>query len=867
MLGLPRGPSIREQTHASQLWTLPLNQLYPKLKSRSDGLTSHEASYRLRKYGPNMIRSEIRLPWLRLLSKQFTNPIVLILIGAAILSGLLKDKTDVGIILTIVICSGLLGFFQEYGALNVVGRLLSLVENRCTVLRDKKEVSIALTKLVPGDVIVLKTGDLIPADCRLTEASNLFVDEASLTGESFSVEKTLTSPRSSGKPQKNSSIEKASHYPATVLLQGTTVASGFAKAIVVATGQQTLYSKLLEQVKFRLPETSFEIGVRRFGQMLIKVTFMLVAAVLCINILLNKPFLDALLFSLAIAVGIIPELLPAIITVNLAYGARRLAAVKVIVKRLTSLENFGQMEILCTDKTGTLTLGTAALERVISVAGEPFPKAALYAEVNARLQAGYVNVLDRAILETLSSDLSGWEKQNEIPYDFKRKCLSVLVQHAGQEILITKGAVLSVLKNCTQIERLDGSIYPLNDDLNAIHKLVEERSKQGKRLLGIAYGTSCEEKNLIFLGFLEFSDPLKPGVVEVIAALKQQGVQLKVISGDHPLVTAYIGESVGLNPKAIITGPELDALSDEALLTVVLKTDLFAFIEPIQKARILQSLRKAGRTVGFLGDGVNDVGALHNADVAIAVNNGAPASKECADIVLLEKDLVVLQQGILEGRRTFANTMKYVYMATSGNFGSMCTIALSSLLLPFLPLLPKQLLLTNFLCDLPEMALANDRVDSEILATPAHWDISFIRWFMLIFGAISATADWLTFGMIFWLSPDLGVFRAAWFVESVVTASLAVLVIRTRRLSYLSQASTLLIAAVIGVIILTLILPKTSLGALFGFAPLPWTIYLSITAISIYYIVSIEIGKFYFWRKWRSKMYSENQVTLHKPTE
>lgn len=832
------------------LWTLPLDQLFSKLKSQPAGLSSEEAAYRLSVYGFNSMKIKTWFPWLHLLFKQFTSPIVLILIGAAILSGILKDETDASIILTIVVCSGLLGFFQEHGAHNTVEHLLSLVENSCAVLRDGVEVSLPLPMLVPGDVVLLKTGDLIPADCRLMQSSNLFIDEASISGESFAVEKTVK------KTEQNPEKEKAPHYPADVLLQGSTVASGFGKAIVVATGKLTRYSALLLQIKLRPPTTSFEEGVRRFGQMLLKITFGLVATVLCINILFHKPFLETLLFSLAIAVGIIPQLLPAIITVNLAYGARRLADLKVIVKKLTSLENFGQMQILCTDKTGTLTRGTAALERVITPSGEPSPKAALYAELNARLQAGYVNALDHAIQEALSFDLSGWEKLDEIPYDFNRKCISILARHAEQEILITKGAVLSLLENCTKIEHPDGSIYPLSNDLDAIHHFLEVKSKQGKRLLGIAYGKALEEKNLIFLGFLEFSDPLKPGVVEVVSELKRQGVQLKIISGDHPLVTSYIGEAVGLNPKAIITGTEIDALSDKALSTVVMQTDLFAFIEPAQKARILLSLRNEGKTVGFLGDGVNDVGALHNADVAIAVNNGASSTKECADIVLLEKDLQVLQQGILEGRKTFANTMKYVYMATSGNFGSMCTIALSSLLLPFLPLLPKQLLLTNFLCDLPEMALANDRVDSEIVEKPARWDLSFIRWFMLIFGALSSIADWLTFGMVLWLSSDLAVFRAAWFVESVVTASLAVLVFRTRRPSYQSRPSTLLAVAVIAVILLAFALPATPLGRLFGFSPIPLIIYFNIAAISIYYVISIEIGKFYFWRKWRNKDFS-----------
>jgi len=768
-----------------------------------DGLSQQEAEKRLAEHGPNSLKPPKRFKWLLLFISQFKSPLILLLVGAAMLSFFLGSPTDATIIFAIVFLSGLLGFFQEFGALNSLEKLLSLIENKTTVRRDGKEVSIRFEEVVVGDVVLLRAGDLVPADCTLNEANHFFANESAMTGESLPVEKKENDP----------------------IFMGTMVASGIGEAVVTATGRKTKYSDIVEHIRFRPPETAFEIGVRKFGFFLLVVTCILVVVIFAVNTILHKPMIESFLFALALAVGLTPQLLPAIISVNLSHGARRMAKKRVIVKRLPCLENFGQMNVLCADKTGTLTEGKIKFEKAVGLDGQPNEQVALYGFLNASMQTGYPNPLDAAILEN-KRDTAGWNKVGEIPYDFERKRLSILFDN---NTIITKGAVAQVLPLCG------------NPQINL---------EPGLRALAVASGQGTKEENLTLLGLLYFSDPIKPDIQQVVSQLERKGVHLKIITGDTAATALHVTASINRNHTQLITGAELKQLSDAALEKIANEKNVFAEIEPNQKERIILSLRKSGKVVGFLGDGINDVSALHSADVGIAVDSGAPAAKEAADLVLLEKNLDVLRDGIEEGRRTFVNTLKYVYMATSGNFGNMFSMGGASLFLPFLPLLPKQVLLTNFFSDLPEMALASDRVDHERLEHPVKWDLKIIRRFMIVFGLLSSIADYMTFFvLLYWLKADAALFRSAWFIESVVSAALIVLAIRTRHLIFSSRPSKLLLFSVFGVCLLMPILPYTGLGKLFNLVPIPPVFYIYLVGIILFYILSVEIGKYFFFRR------------------
>jgi Mg2+-importing ATPase len=824
-------------------WDFGIDQLFAQFESKTEGLSSQEADNRLKIYGPNTLKTSSKFKKLSLFLSQFTNPLILLLMGAATLSFFLGGKTDASIILTIVVASGLLGFFQERGALNALEKLFQLVENKASILREGTEMQLSFSQIVPGDVILLRAGDLIPADCILIEANHLFVDEAMMTGESSPVEK-----------MPGASVDTTPTKKLNCLFLGTMVASGFGKALVVSTGRNTEFAAIAEHIRFRPPETAFEIGVRRFGQFLLQVTLFLVIIIFAANIYLKKDIIESFLFSLALAIGLTPQLLPAIISVNLSHGARRMAKKKVVVKRLTSLENFGQMDVLCSDKTGTITLGKLRSDGTFGIGGMPSKKGNFYGYLNAHFQAGYVNPLDQAILDGIANteNLDEWKKIDEIPYDFTRKRLSVVFEHQTETILIAKGAFLAILAVCTQVELPDGSLAPLENYQSLLQTHFEEKSKEGFRLLGLAYGKGSEEQNLVFLGMIQFFDPMKPDIANTVSHLQKQGVSLKIITGDHPAVAAHAASCLNLPHVDILTGAELEKISDQALLKVASKTTIFAQIDPNEKERIILALRKAGHVVGYLGDGINDVSALHSADVGIAVNSGADAAKEAADLVLLEKDLSVLSIGIEEGRRTFANTLKYVYMATSANFGNMFSMAGISLFLNFLPLLPKQVLLTNFFSDLPEMALATDHVDPEILTRPVKWHLPFIRRFMIIFGLVSSLADYLTFGVLLsWLHADEVLFRSGWFVESVISATLVVLLIRTKKPFYRSKPGKLLIAAVLFIVCFTPLLLSSPLGQLFGFQAIPLSFYAPLILILVFYLFLVEIIKHFFFKHTR----------------
>jgi Mg2+-importing ATPase len=831
-----------------RFWGISHQEALKHLRSSPHGLTSEAAKRHLKKYGPNLFVSKRKRNVLTLFLHQFSSPIILILFFATGLSFFVRDATNALIILSIIFISGLLGFWQEKGASDAVEKLVSMVKVRASALRDGKEKEIWVEDVVPGDVIELNAGDIVPADCLLLESKDLFVNEAALTGESYPVEKEI------GVIDASSPLSKISNS----VFMGTYVVSGDAKALAVLTAKNTEIGKISQTLQQRFPETEFERGVRRFGNLLMQVTLLLVIAIFAINVYFARPVLEAFLFSLALAVGLTPQLLPAIIGINLSHGAKRMAAHQVIVKKLASIENFGSMNVLCADKTGTLTEGVVKLYSAIDIDGKTSEKSFLYGYINAYYETGFTNPMDDAIRNFKKYDLTGYKKLDEVPYDFGRKLLSILVARDGKNMMVTKGTLKNVIAASSSAEGPDGKII----DINAVEAKIlghyEELSKKGFRVLGLAYGdaghhahiTRDNEKDLIFLGLLIFFDPLKAGIIEMIKHLSELGIGLKIVTGDNRYVTAYVVGEIGLTESKILTGGEIRGMDSEALARVVNEINIFAEIEPREKEEIVLALKKSGNIVGALGDGINDATALRAADIGISVESAVDIAKEAADIVLLKKDLGVLVNGVLEGRRTFANTLKYVFMATSANFGNMFSMAGVSLFLSFLPLLPKQILLTNLLTDFPEMTIATDNVEKDVVMQPRRWDIKFIRRFMLVFGLLSSIFDFLTFGvLIFLMHASVAQFRTGWFMESVLSASLVVLVIRTRKPIYLSRPGKYLILSTVLIAAATLILPYTLIGRLFNFTPLELQFLVVLFVILISYFVSAEFAKKLFYSK------------------
>ncbi len=781
-----------------------------------------------------------------LLLRQFTSPIILILIGAAVLSTFLQDVTDAAIILLIVIVSGLLGFLQEHRAATAVAALCAVVETKVRVLRAGVEMLVPLEQVVPGDLVLLSAGSIVPADCRLLETRDLFVNEAMLTGETYPNEKT-PGPLSG---------EIALARRNNAVFMGTHVISGTGKGCVVHTGRGTQFGKVYETLRLRPPETEFERGIRRFGYLLAEVTFVLVLAIFAFNVYFHKPVLDSLLFALALAVGLTPQLLPAIISINLSHGARRMAASKVIVKRLAAIENFGSMNVLCSDKTGTLTEGEVRVYAALDPQGNPSTQVLLYAYLNAANETGFINPIDHAIRQSAIADADQWKKLDEIPYDFLRKRLSVLLQKDGRNLLITKGALRQMLEVSSRAEMSDGSIVAIGTVRAEVERHWRQFSSEGHRVLGIAYRefpertqvTRDDESEMIFAGFVVLSDPVKNRIADTIGEFKELGITLKIITGDNALIAEHIAREVGLAEARLLTGPEMREMSAQALMHRVNGVDVFAEIEPMQKERIILALKKAGNVVGYLGDGINDAPALHAADVGLSVDSAVDVAREAADFVLLEHDLEVLIEGVREGRRTFANTLKYVFIATSANFGNMFSMAGASLFLPFLPLLPKQILLINLLTDFPEMTIATDNVDAELVQAPRRWDIQFIRKFMIVFGTLSSVFDCLTFVVLIWLGATMEQFRTGWFMESIVSASLIVLVVRSRRPFFKSRPSKTLVRATIAVVVMAFLMPYLPFAAVLGFARLPAQFYAVILVVVLLYVVAAEVTKRAFYR-------------------
>jgi Mg2+-importing ATPase len=831
----------------SAFWSVPLDQLFADLGTSSAGLADTEATNRLATFGPNVAIRHVKKAWPRDVAEQFRSPITILLFAAAIASIALGEQVDGSVILLILLISGTLGFWQEHRAATAINELLSLVRTKTDVLRDGRLMTIPIEAIVPGDVVTLSAGATIPGDARLLESKDLFVDQAALTGESYPAEKSseATAPDAPLAERTNA------------LHLGTHVVSGTAKAVVVRTGADTEFGEIAHRLALRPPETEFELGVRHFGYLLLEITSVLVLIAFVANIALHRPVLDSLLFTLALAVGLTPQLLPAIVSITLSQGARHMAAERVIVRRLASIEDLGGMEILCTDKTGTITEGLVSVRLVEDWKGTASDRANLFACLNARFETGFSNPIDDALRTRVAPGSELYTKTDEIPYDFIRKRLSVAVCRDKEHILITKGAVSSVVDACDRAEDANGRIVPIADARIAINSRVESLSRSACRCLAVAYRDlepdkpvgREDEHGLIFLGILALNDPLKPDVKEILADLSQLGIRLTLITGDNRHVATEIARQAGLDAAAIRTGAELRQLSEDALVRDAPRVSVFAEVEPNQKEQIIRALKKSGYSVGYLGDGINDAAALHAADVGISVESATDVTKQAADIVLLDKDLAVLGRGVREGRRAFANMLKYVFITTSANFGNMFSMAGATVFASFLPLLPKQILLINVLSDLPAMAIATDRLDSELVVKPRRWDNRSIRRFMITFGIVSSVFDYLTFGALLALHVSAPTFRTAWFLESVLSEILILLVIRTRRAFFRSQIGSALLWSSVAAAGVTLVLPYTPLASLLGFVPLPLVLVAGVFGIVVFYVLASEASKRLLFRE------------------
>lgn len=837
----PATPSTAERSTVP-FWSESPDELLKRLASDPQGLSNAEAADRVQQYGLNVSRVSVRFRTARLLLQQFRSPISILLLITAILSGFVGERSDAAIILVILFSSAALGFWQERRAADVVEQLLAMIRTSVRVRREGHEEELSADQVVPGDVILLRAGDLVPADSRILEAKDLDVDESALTGESFPVSKRVESVAPDAPLTERGSA----------LFQGTNVVSGTATALIVSTGRSTIYGSLAEQIERRRPESDFEHGVRHFGYLLLQITGALVLVVFAVNMALHRPVLDVFLFSLALAVGLTPQLLPAIVSITLAQGARNMAKREVIVRRLVAIEEFGSMQVLCTDKTGTVTEGRVHVQLAADAAGNPSVEVERLIGLNAHFETGFDNPIDSAIRADRTVDVVGVRKLDEVPYDFVRRRLSVLLQQPdGRRILITKGAVSEMLSICAGA---DGMTTGTTDWRKDVEQLVERLSGQGLRCLAVAYrwldadhADHGDEQQMTLAGVVALADPPKADAPAALARLRALGVKVKMITGDNRLVAAAVARAVGLNADQIVTGGEIDRLTDHALQRRTAAVDVFAEVDPNQKERIILALRRGGCAVGYLGDGVNDAAALHAADVGISVDSAVDVTRRAADIVLLRKDLDVLAEGIEEGRHAFANTLKYVFVATSARFGNMFSMAGASLMAAWLPMLPKQILLLNLLSDLPAMTIATDRLDPELVSLPRRWDVRFIRDFMIIFGLISSIFDYMTFGLLLFIAVPVETFRTAWFVESVLTEIFVLLVIRSARPFYRSKPSKPLLLTSAAVGLFSVWLPYSPLAGILGLVPLPAELLAALFAISTLLLIASELGKRFFF--------------------
>ena len=824
-------------------WTVPADRQFARLRSGPSGLTSAEAASRLRRHGPNRVRDHAAVSRLRVLASQFQSPLLLLLVFAAIVSGLTGQWLDAGIVLIIVATSAGIGYWREHAAQTAAEALERQLRIHASVLRDARLTSLPVEEIVPGDVVELTAGSLVPGDGVVVEATGLLVSEAVLTGESFPAEKRPgTSPASASVGERVNCV-----------FLGTHVTSGCATCLIVRTGRHTEFGAIADRLVLRRPQTDFDRGIQRFGYLLTTAMLVMVVIVFLVHVVNGRPATETLLFAIALAVGLSPELLPAILSVNLARGAQAMAAAGVLVRHLTAIENLGSMDVLCTDKTGTLTEGVVRLDGAFDASGTPSSDVLGFAALTAALRTGVTNPLDDAILAAGAPDLDRVEKLAEDPFDFVRRRSAMVLRTRNRIELVAKGAVHEMLDACATLA--DGSVLDAAQRAAATAR-HDDWARNGIRVLAVArreldappLRARDAEHDMTLVGYLTFLDRPKPGVVDTIRALARRGVRIKMITGDSRYVASYVAGLVGLQAEAVLTGEDLQRLDAHALWHAADRTDVFAEVDPIQKERIIRALRSAGHVVGFLGDGANDAPAMHAADTSLSVMEAVDVARGAADFVLLERDLAVIGRGIDAGRRTFANTLKYILTTTSANLGNMASMAVASLFLPFLPLTAGQILLNNFLSDIPAAGLADDSVDPESVDTPQRWNMGFIGRFMIEFGLLSSAFDVLTFGLLLAYGAGIELFRTVWFVESLLTELAIALVVRTRRPFYRSRPGTLLLASTAVLIAVALAIPYLPMATAIGFTPIPAPLVVMIGVITVTYVGAAELAKRWFLR-------------------
>ncbi|MFA6918705.1 MAG: magnesium-translocating P-type ATPase [Patescibacteria group bacterium] len=827
--------------------TSDIKNIFLSLKSNPKGLSEKEATIRSRKYGLNEICKKKKIhPFIKFLS-YFKNPLILILLVAAFISGLTGAFKNSIIITGMVFLSIGLNFYQEHKSNKAAEKIAKKLAVRTTVLRDGKKKEILTKYIVPGDVILLSAGNIVPADGVIFEADDFFVNESALTGESFPVEKIFGGKNKSG-----------------LVFSGTNVVSGYCQVLITATGAETEYGKIAKDISTPEEINAFESGIKDFGYLIVKVIIFIVVIIFLINGFLGKDLFSSFVFCIAVAVGVTPELLPMIMSVNMAKGAIKMAKKGVIVKRLNAIPDFGSMDILCTDKTGTLTEDHITLIRHMDVFGNECQTVLRFAYINGFLETGIKSILDKAILDFKDIDTKGITKAYEIPYDFMRKRSSIIFKEKKEITMVTKGAPEEVFKICSTYYNNKKNAKLTAAQLKKINALYEKLSSEGLRVLAVATKkakssayTKADETEMTLNGFVAFYDPPKQSAKETIEFMRSHGVEIKILTGDSPLVTKKICEELGIPIKGILLGEDLDSdkMNDDVIAYKAQNANILARLSPSQKEKIISALRKKGFVVGYLGDGINDAPSLKSADVGISVDNAVDVAKETADIILMKKGLQELMEGVLEGRKTFGNTMKYLMMGLSSNFGNMFSMVAAALYLPFFPMLPGQILINNFLYDTSQLAIPSDKVDPEYLKKPKHWDMKFIKNFMIVFGPISSLFDILTFIMLFSVFHlQSTAFQTGWFIESLATQTLVIYIIRTRKIPFLeSRPSKYLVGATLGVILIGFILTTGLFNKFFGFSCLPWPVIGSIAGLVFVYLIMVEIMKQIFYKIYDKK--------------
>ncbi len=824
-------------------WNKELSEFYALLKSSPEGLSEDIIGLSSKEGKRSTFFQEIYYEFRNYL-KQFTNPLMLLLIAAVILSAVLNEHSEMLIILTIVMVTGTAGYIQEFRAHRIVKKLRAIISRKCRVIRAGKEAEIELNELLQGDVLVLHAGDIIAADSLIIKANSLQANESTLSGESFPVLK------SAGLLPADTPLNERTN----VLWEGTSITSGSATALVINKGEDSVFGSIIRH-SMHTVQTTFDKGLKDFGLMLMKITLILGMVIFLVNLYEHKPLIDAVLFALALAVGMAPELLPAVSTIAMSSGARRMLDKKVVVKELESIQNLGEVNLICTDKTGTITEGKVSVDRIIDLNGMPADFCNEIAYNNAFLQSGYRNPIDDAIVSQFSQKLNVYEKIAELPFDFQRRRLSIIVHTPEGLMMFTKGAFNECKAMCQWIQTDAQSKVPFAEGSDQLNRLYESLAEQGERAIALCYKkldspevSLADEAEMTFAGLVVFTDHIKQGVPETIQSLKNLNLQLKIITGDSRLVAVSVARQIGIVDPVVISSSELSQMNDTEIGNVIGDVHIFAEVEPAQKEALIQHLRKK-YSVAYLGDGINDVPAIEAADVGLSVSNATEVAKEAADFILLEQDLSVIVEGIIEGRKTFANTLKYIFISTGSTFGNMCSVALSSLFLPFLPMQPKQILLTNFMTDLPFLTLPSDKVDVAQLQRPGKWDISLLRRYMLFFGIHSSLFDMLTFAtLLFVFRSEENTFQSGWFVESTITELLIFFVIRTRYSFYNSKPSVLITTLNLLVMSITLVLPWSPLAGLMGLVSLPLNLLYSIIGLLALYFITADLLKGWFFR-------------------